>query len=289
MINERKAQRKELVERVIELEKILKKEQKDVDKLEKKTATSLFYNLIGRMEQKHNKEKQEELAAAFKYNLAKDELQNIDIEISNMISEVRELKDASTLCKQAFDTKVEYIKSNNLPQAEELVQIESKIIYFQSQQKEIKEAMDVARRVLVSAERVQSRLDDAQGWATLDTLGIFDTLSWISKKQSLDEAQDYIADLHRNLAKLKTELKDVNMAIDVSRITDGFAGYSDLIFDSFLFDILTSSKISSASKDVKKIHKQVVGIYDELKKNHSMLTNKNRELQQDYESLIYSM
>ena len=59
------------------LEKILKKEENDVTKLEKLSLTGLFATILGNKEQKIKKERQEFLAAKLKYDTNKSLLWNL--------------------------------------------------------------------------------------------------------------------------------------------------------------------------------------------------------------------
>ena len=288
-LKERQKERKELVDKVNELDKVLFKESNDVKRLEKISVSSLFYSAIGMKDKKLDKEKQEEVAAALKYNMAREELRAIDDDIFLMKRELATLNDAEALCKEAFDTKIKYIKDNNISGADTLVSLESKIIYFQSQQKELKEAIDAGREVLCAIERVKDRLNEADGYAILDMVGIFDNLSWVAKHETLEQAEEYMTDLAKKVKVFQRELSDVNMTYEAKKLRTEFVGYSDLIFDSLIFDTITKVKIGSSKSDLKKMYKQVLGIVNDLKQNHMAITEKNKELQQQYEKIIFSM
>ena len=288
-LKERQKERVELVDKVNELDKVLFKESNDVKRLEKISVSSLFYSAIGMKDKKLDKEKQEEVAAALKYNMAREELRAVDDDIFLMKRELATLNDAEALCKEAFDTKVKYIKDNNISGADTLVSLESKIIYFQSQQKELKEAIDAGREVLCAIERVKDRLNEADGYAILDMVGIFDNLSWVAKHETLEQAEEYMTDLAKKVKVFQRELSDVNMTYEAKKLRTEFVGYSDLIFDSLIFDTITKVKIGSSKSDLKKMYKQVLGIVNDLKQNHMAITEKNKELQQQYEKIIFSM
>ena len=288
-LKERQKERVELVDKVNELDKVLFKESNDVKRLEKISVSSLFYSAIGMKDKKLDKEKQEEVAAALKYNMAREELRAVDDDIFLMKRELATLNDAEALCKEAFDTKVKYIKDNNISGADTLVSLESKIIYFQSQQKELKEAIDAGREVLCAIERVKDRLNEADGYAILDMVGIFDNLSWVAKHETLEQAEEYMTDLAKKVKVFQRELSDVNMTYEAKKLRTEFVGYSDLIFDSLIFDTITKVKIGSSKSDLKKMYKQVLGIVNDLKQNHMAITEKNKELQQQYENIIFFM
>ena len=59
MLNELRNQENDLKARVCQLEKINLNEQADVDKLEKGSLASFFYNVIGKMDEQLTKEREE--------------------------------------------------------------------------------------------------------------------------------------------------------------------------------------------------------------------------------------
>uniref|UniRef100_UPI0040572F2D hypothetical protein n=1 Tax=Acetatifactor sp. TaxID=1872090 RepID=UPI0040572F2D len=70
-------QQKDLTAKVTELEKRKQKEQTDVERLECGSLAAFFYNVIGKMDDKLTKEKQEAYEAAVKYDVAYRELQSV--------------------------------------------------------------------------------------------------------------------------------------------------------------------------------------------------------------------
>ena len=68
------AQKRDLTGRVAQLEKIKNSEQKDVDRLEGGSLVAFFYNVVGKMDEKLTKEKEEAYKAAVKYETAREEL-----------------------------------------------------------------------------------------------------------------------------------------------------------------------------------------------------------------------
>ena len=81
ILNKLEMQRSLLKNKVDELAKILAKEQKDVEKIEGVSLSSIFFNIVGKREERIDKEKREAYAAALKYDNAKRELEEVHREI----------------------------------------------------------------------------------------------------------------------------------------------------------------------------------------------------------------
>lgn len=92
MLDNLYVQEKEQKEKVEELRQEKEDEQKDVDRLEDRGLTALFYSLIGKIDEKMTKEQKEAYAASVKYEAANQELQAIQYHIHTYVKELDYLK-----------------------------------------------------------------------------------------------------------------------------------------------------------------------------------------------------
>ena len=80
-------QRAALRRRVEELDALRIKEQADVDKLENRSLANFFYNVIGKMDEQLDKEREEAYAAAVKYDAALRELEDVQADLESCLQE----------------------------------------------------------------------------------------------------------------------------------------------------------------------------------------------------------
>ena len=102
ILNKLEMQRSLLKNKVDELAKILAKEQKDVEKIEGVSLSSIFFNIVGKREERIDKEKREAYAAALKYDNAKRELEEVHREIELRENELNSLLGCEDKYKQVF-------------------------------------------------------------------------------------------------------------------------------------------------------------------------------------------
>lgn len=81
-------QQAELKERTAKLEKLMVKEQKDVDRLNRGSLSAFFYRASGQMEEKLSKEEAKAYAARVKYETARSELWAVDEDIAACLREI---------------------------------------------------------------------------------------------------------------------------------------------------------------------------------------------------------
>jgi len=121
------AQRKNLLNKVAELEKVKRKEQKDVDKIEGKGLVALFYQIAGNKEEKISKERREAYAAAMKYDAAKRELDGIEADLDYCMAELQKLADSEEEYTRLLEQKKTALKTSGDARTKEIFALEEEL------------------------------------------------------------------------------------------------------------------------------------------------------------------
>lgn len=87
------AQRDTLADRLKMLEKSKLAEQADVDRLEGHSLAAFFYQVIGKMDEKLDKERQEAYAARVKYDAAFHNLSSVDADLEQIQNRLARLSE----------------------------------------------------------------------------------------------------------------------------------------------------------------------------------------------------
>ena len=273
MLKELRGQRDTIAARVRELEAIKMDEQADVDRLEGRSLASFFYNVIGKMDERLNKEREEAYAARVKYDAAARELEAIDGDIQRCESELSGLRGCEREYEETLREKANAVKSEGGARAEEILKLEERHAYLESQKKELREAISAGNSARSTAESVLSSLDSAEGWGTWDLLG-GGLLADMAKHSHLDEAQGAIERLQSQLRRFKTELADVTIHADMQVNVDGFLRFADYFFDGLFADWAVMDKISQSQSQVQSTKNQIDSVLSRL---NSMMSAAERE------------
>ena len=170
-VSELRTQRSTLSARVRELEAIKMQEQADVDKLEGRSLAAFFYNVIGKMDEQLNKEREEAYAARVKYDAAARELSAVEDELARYESELAGLRDCERQYDAVLQEKAAAVKAAGGTTAEEILKIEERLAFLNSQSRELREAVSAGNSARSTANQVLSSLDSAEGWGTWDLFG----------------------------------------------------------------------------------------------------------------------
>ena len=164
MIKELRNQRDSLAAQVRELESIKLEEQADVDRLEGRSLAAFFYNVIGKMDEQLDKERQEAYAARVKYDAAARELEGVEADLRRYESELSALRGCEHRYDEVLKEKADAIKAAGGSNGEEILKLEERNAFLESQKKELQEAISAGNAALSITQQVLSSLDSAEGW-----------------------------------------------------------------------------------------------------------------------------
>ena len=285
MLKELRGQRDTIAARVRELEAIKVDEQADVDRLEGRSLASFFYNVIGKMDERLNKEREEAYAARVKYDAAARELEAIDGDIQRCESELSGLRGCEREYEATLREKANAVKSAGGARAEEILKLEERHAYLESQKKELREAISAGNSARSTAESVLSSLDSAEGWGTWDLLG-GGLLADMAKHSHLDEAQGAIERLQSQLRRFKTELADVTIHADMQVNVDGFLRFADYFFDGLFADWAVMDKISQSQSQVQSTKSQIESVLSRLNSMMSTVEHEQTQVKNKLDALV---
>lgn len=287
MIKELRSQRDSLAARVRELETIKLDEQADVDRLEGRSLAAFFYNVIGKMDEQLNKERQEAYAARVKYDAAARELEAVESDLRRCESEYNELRGCEQQYEATLKEKAAAVKAAGGANAEEILKLEERHAFLESQKKELREASSAGNSALSTARQVLDSLGSAESWGTWDLFG-GGLLADMAKHSHLDEAQGAIEYLQSQLRRFKTELADVRISADMQVNVDGFLRFADYFFDGLFADWAVMDKISQSQSQVQNTKSQIESVLSRLNSMMSAVEQEQAQIKNKLDALVLS-
>ena len=129
--------------------------------------------------------------------------------------------------------------------------------------KEIAEAVNAANDALYHLCNAEEILNKARNWGIADIMGGGLIITAIKRKR-MQEAGNEMEQAKRALKVLSNELMDLNGYFTLNVEIDDFLSIADFLFDGFLTDMLSQSRINKAREQVKDAIAEVEGILDAL-------------------------
>lgn len=284
-IAELKNQRSTLRDEVSYLAGIKFREQADVERLEGRSLAAFFYNVIGKMDEKLDQERQEAYAARVKCDAAERELAAVEQELCRYEGEFDKLRSYQKQYDTLFAEKAAAVKLEGGECAAQLLQLEEQYGAQEHKRKELQEAIYAGNSALSSAHRVLDSLNSAEGWGTFDLLG-GGLLADMAKYNHLDQAQNAIEQLQSDLRRFKTELADVHITANLQVSVDGFLRFADYFFDNIFTDWAVMDKISRAKMQVEGTSTNISEVLHRLQRLLKETENRQRSIKDEIDHLV---
>lgn len=276
-------QRKTLEEREAALTKIRAKEDADVEKWEGGSLAAFFYGVVGRKEERLEKEKQEAHEAAVQHDAVRAELAAVLAEQKRVTEEQKRLAGCEEAYERAIAEKAAALaavgRENGLPELERMQ------AQYRERRREIRAALDAGEKAAERLRQVQKILADARSWGNADIFG-GKGVSTMMKQERLRQAQRGIEEMQVDLRRFERELTDVDLQADIQIELTGFLGVADYLFDSFFVDIQVQERILDAQKKVENLESQIQAACARLKQMERSLTEKEQQCKEDWQKRI---
>ena len=266
---------------------ILEKEKSDVEKLESMSISNFIYTISGKKLEKLEKEKREVVSAKLKYETVKEELYDLDLDITKLESKIREIGDVESKYSVILKEKEELLKYKRPEIANRLDKIVEEESMLIDRKKELKEAMEAGYDLLTALERAEKSLSSAENWGTWDILG-GGMISTMAKHSKIDEAQEEISNIQSLARTFYRELEDVDTYENLTIEIGSFLTFADYFFDGWLADLSVQSKIKDASKQVRDAQNKVSTTSTKLNYDLKKTDDKVEELNIERLKLIES-
>lgn len=197
-----------------ELRKILNKEHRDVEKLESLSIGGLIYALLGKKEEKLEKEKEEYILAKIKYDEKNASVSYLEMDVKKIKDRLKSFVDLEEQYENIIKKKEENIFINDIEIRMRLEGIEKKILDSKADIKELSEAISAGHNLLDVIRTLVDALNSASSWGTFDMLG-GGILSTAIKHNHIDEAKNYSYEVKEYMRRFQRELKDVNRELNL--------------------------------------------------------------------------
>lgn len=274
----------DVLAKVMELREQKTEEQKDVDRLEHGSLAAFLLNVVGKKEEKLAKEQREAYMAAVKCDAAEKELADVEERLQRAGEELAGLQNCEKEYEALLKEKREEIERRGLPAADEIMKTEQNLFFAEKQLREIKEAISEGEKAEQLAEAALGELDSADSWSTFDLFG-GGLLADMAKHDKIDEAQELIESLQRQLRSFKTELTDVHIDASITINISEMLKFADYFFDGFFADYEVKHRIEDSMEQVEETKEKIVAMLRQL---NGMLTECERK-QAEYKERLRSL
>ncbi len=276
---------RELSARERELKAVLSKESADVERLEKTTATSVLYSILGKKDEKLEAEQREAAAARLKYDAATRQLDDCRGRTDSLRAEKEALSGVSLRYNEVF-SQIQAELKHDPSYADRVCELERRLGEAVGQLREVDEAVSAGNACMRQIDEIEESLGSAEGWGTWDLLG-GGLISDLAKHSHLDEAQAGAEHLQTLLSRFRTELADVKISARTGQVNvDGFLRFADYFLDGLIADWSVLSHIHDSQESVSQVRAQVSDALSRLSSARSERESEKAALEKELAALV---
>ena len=279
-------QRSGLAARVQQLKEETYKEQLDVDQLENFSAAKLFYQIMGKLDERLEKEQAELYAAALRYDSARQELHAVEADLAARREELSLLGNCEAEYNRLLEARARELRQDpQSPTARRRLALEERQAQLAARSKELQEAIQAGYNALSDISSIESALSSAEGWGTWDVFG-GGLISDMAKYSHLDDAQQQINGLQRSLSRFRTELADVDIRTGIQVEVDSFLRFADYFFDNIFTDWAVLDRIRRTQSQIHEVDGSVRTILYRLERDLDQCQRDSEAVRQELKDFL---
>jgi len=267
------------------------KESMDVEQLQKESLSAALLRLVGRYDDKLDKENQEMLEAKMQYDKAAQRVKELHREREELSGRITSLRQEERLYEAELNRREEALRQNTADEkAIRFARLESEVKHLHQQLTEIDEAIASANRAKATAMRILKHLDSAESWATYDVWFKGGIISHMAKYGHIDDAEEEFNRLASNMRDLQQELKDIDMSVHygLSGI-DSTTRAVDFWFDNIFTDLNVRNRIRKDKDQASKLIGSIQGIITKLEGRKTQIRGQINSIERQIDDLVLSI
>lgn len=266
-------------------------ESMDVERLEKESLSATFLRLIGKYEEKLEKESREKFEAKVEFDKALAQERELKLELEELTDKISSLRSEQQLFEAELKKREQSIVSGLNEEASiKYGQLEEECGMLERQTTEINEAVRAAQRAKSTAKNALNHLESAEKWATYDVWSRNGIISHVAKYDHIDKAEEDFHRLRSQLESLKKELADIDIMGTV--YMDGIDSTTravDFWFDNIFTDLKVRDRIRNDADQVRSLLGRIDRTISILEKKKADVRRMIDDVERRKEELLISL
>lgn len=262
------------------------RESKDVERLQKDSFSTFLFKLVGKYEDKLEKEQRDEINAKINYDRAVTHLEQLENERRELGTRITNLKLEAQIFETELDNRRQMLAGKlSEPTGIHFAWLEDQRNDIISQITVIEEALKVAVRAKNTAKQVAKSLESAESWATFDVFGGRGVITHMAKYSHIDDAEEKFNILSHDLRELRDEIGDIQGLTDISSGQRAV----DFWFDNIFTSLSVRQKVADNAGQIKNLIGGIRQAENALKEKLSEKEKEFAKNRQQEEELLLSI
>lgn len=241
------------------------REQADVDRLDRLSWASIYYDLLNTKERQRSQEEAEAQQARLRYDVVSASVEELTQQLTEQQTRLTTYATVDADYDRFIQEKRIALSFSAGYVGSQYQQRLDKLTEQNHQLQELTEAHRAGLQALDEVFRLRKLLEQARNWGTWDMLGGSAFASMV-KYQKLDDVRDQSYRVTQRLERFRAEYADLNQAFLTEwKFDHNFTRFVDIFFDNIFTDLSVQSRIRSATQTAQALENQLVNEITKLK------------------------
>jgi len=269
------------------LQRKLKKELKDIEKLDGLSTKAIFHKILGSKEKQLEKERQEYLELALKEEDLQKSMELLDYEINLLSAKIRSRKDLNAKLKKLKKNREDEIIRTDPGLRSQLLGISKKLEEKFRLKAEIEEALEVGQvchKLMQNVVHLLSRVKNWGQWPSSSNRNPHQRRR--ARRDAIDRARNLTYQVKHHLNIFKLELKDLGKVLTLDTDPTKLTEFSDFFFGNLITDWIMQQQLVSALQSANQLYLHLNSCVLELMAMRDDATKKIERYQDDRDKVL---
>ncbi|GAB3409251.1 hypothetical protein [Flindersiella endophytica] len=278
-------QRDTLRAEVAELERLVDKEKRDVERLQRTSLASIFSSIRGDKADRLTREQAQADDAFVRLEGHRTRLAQMELRMQAVQVELADLHGAAEDYQGALKAKEDSVQDAGGPMAAELTQIAGELGDLLAGRREHDEAVAAGTQAEHVAQAMLERLTDAKHTSTYDMFG-GELFTDMIERGQLRDAERLGWELQQHLDQFSAELKDVGVVADPKVPEVHTGGFMDMWCDNVFSDWAQHDRINQSKQAVEQLCQWLRATTEHVRAQQLQIAGRCHELRARRERLL---
>ena len=257
-----------------------------LERLQSESFSNFLLRLMGRYDNKLEKEQRKEINAKIDYDRAVTHLEHLQSETRELTGRINDLKREETAYQKELDRRRQALSAKlTQPEGARYAALTAARENIISQQTDMEETLKIVGRAKSTAAQVSKSLRSAKGWATFDAVTRGGLITHAAKYSHIDKAESLFNTLSHHLRELRSELHGT---VWLTEISSG-QRFVDFWFDNIFTNLSVRQKIAGNETKIRELHQHLTRLEKELEIRIQGKARDYEENRQQEEALLLGM
>ncbi len=281
------AQIDQLTADLVAAEKLVEKEHKDVEALERIGLRSLFTSVLGGGEKRRDIEQQEYMQALLEYRAIHRQLELVTYEKELLDKQSARLPTAEKELSELLKVAEQKVAYNDKTVRTQLKDIGLLIGLSTARSREVVEAQEVCTQIDAKVKTLLNYLRKVHQWTPYShPMHGKGRYSSYKKKTYIDRSQDEVIEINHLLDRLTVELSDIYSDHQHGLHIREFETFIEDFYDHLITDWVLRTKLRTAIAGTQVVYDKLQRVADALDEEHTQEEARLKQLRKQKEDII---